>query len=57
MVISSLYGRCGQVLVGFILAGYHSQFHAMIRESIVEKPTFLVLPRRFEKTPSGRCAL
>ena len=23
--------------VGFILAGYHSQFHALIREDIVEK--------------------
>lgn len=31
--------------VGFILAGYHSQFHAVIREGVVAKPSSLIRPQ------------
>ena len=43
--------------VGFILAGYHSQFHALIREDIVEKTTSLASSRHLGKTRLSRWAL
>ena len=43
--------------VGFILAGYHSQFHALIREDIVEKTISLASSRLPGKTRLSRWAL
>ena len=43
--------------IGFFLAGYHSQFHALIREDIVEKTTSLASSRHLGKTQLSRWAL
>ena len=43
--------------IGFILAGYHSQFHALIREDIVEKTISLASSRHLGKTRLSRWAL